>query len=223
MAIGKVIKGDGSAEPAAPDRAQHNRPRPGAVVNAEVFDAQQTAKGILEDAKRHRDEILAAARAQADRLIEEFKEEGRKQGKAELAELLIRARLHHRQVVAASEKEVVKLALKVAEKIIGRDVERDPRVLAEIVALAVDTVRSVKELTLRVNPKDAAILREHKKHLLELIGRVKEIAIKEDAEVGRGGCVIETEIGIVDAQLANQLELLQQLLLGYEGKKEGPA
>ncbi len=118
---------------------------------------------------------------------------------------------------------MVKLALRVAEKIIGRDLERDPRVVTEIVATAVDNVRNVRELTLRVNPNDARVLREHKRQMMELIGRVKEIAIKEDADVASGGCVIETEAGTVDAQLATQFEMLQRVLIADTAKKDGPA
>ena len=78
---------------------------------------------------------------------------------------------------------------------------------------------------MRVNPKDAAILREHRKRLMELIGRVKEIAIKEDPEIARGGgCIVETDSGTIDAQLVTQLEMLRNVLVtDPNAKKEGPA
>lgn len=222
MAIGKVIKGDSGADPAAEPKPV-NRPRVGGVVNAEVFEAQQSAARIIEEAKRREVEILQNAKAMRDQLIAEAKEEGRQQGLAQVTELLVRAKLLQQQVISASEQEIVRLSLRVAEKIIGRDLERDPRTVAEIVANAVENVRNVRELTLRVNPHDARILREHKRHMMELIGRVKEIAIKEDADVSSGGCVIETEAGVIDAQLATQFEMLQRVLIADDGKKEGPA
>jgi flagellar biosynthesis/type III secretory pathway protein FliH len=49
---------------------------------------------------------------------------------------------------------------------------------------------------------------------MEKIGRLKDIAIREDAEIRRGGCVIQTESGTVDAQLETQLQLLERALLG---------
>ncbi|HZI04038.1 MAG TPA: flagellar assembly protein FliH, partial [Archangium sp.] len=61
MAIGKVIKGDSGAEPLpGGDRPVLRPPRPG-VMNAEVFDARQTAQGIIEEAQKERERILAEA------------------------------------------------------------------------------------------------------------------------------------------------------------------
>jgi type III secretion protein L len=107
----------------------------------------------------------------------------------------------------------------VAEKIIGTDLQRDPEVLLRICATAIETVRNARELVLRVNPADAALLRAKKAELLDLIGRMKDLAVKEDPAVRAGGCVIETDAGTIDAQLHIQLEMLEAVLLPDPAKK----
>ena len=77
-------------------------------------------------------------------------------------------------------------------------------------------------MVLKVNPKDSARLREKKPRLMELVGRSLDIAIRDDADVEAGSCVIQTEFGSVDAQLRTQYEMLQNLFVPDTGKNEGP-
>lgn len=222
MAIGKVIKGEGISDPGTDARPALRPPRPG-VVNAEVFDAHQSAHAIIEAAKKQAQELIDAAQVEKEKVFDEAREAGRQQGLAQVSEQLVRAKLLQTQVLQQAEKEIVALACKVAEKIIGKDLERSPELVVEICATAIETVRGAQQIVIRVNPKDAAILREHKPRMMELIGRVREIAIKEDADVARFGCIIETDSGTIDAQLVTQLEMLTNVLVGDSAKKDGPA
>jgi type III secretion protein L len=124
------------------------------------------------------------------------------------------------QVLAESEKDVLDLALKVAAKIVGRDLERDPELVIEIVASCTEAARSAKAMVLKVHPEDGKLLREKRPRLMELIGRAVDIAIRDDAEVERGGCVIQTEYGTIDGQIRTQFEMLRNVLMPAEGKKE---
>lgn len=222
MAIGKVIKGDGVSEPVSDPRASVRSPRQG-VVNAEVYDAHQSAQAIVEAGRQKAQELLDAAQAERERVLEEAREQGRQEGLAQVSEQIVRSTLLKTEVLQNAEREIIALACKLAEKIIGRDLERDPELVVEMCANAIENVRMAQQVVVRVNPKDAQVLREHKRRMMELIGRVKEIAIKEDADVARYGCIIETDSGTIDAQLPTQLEMLRNVLITDPGKKEGPA
>lgn len=54
------------------------------------------------------------------------------------------------------------------------------------------------------------------------MGRSVDIAIRDDADIEAGSCVIQTEFGTVDAQLRTQYEMLQNLFVPDTGKSEGP-
>jgi len=224
MAIGKVIKGDGTVEPALTTERPALRPPRASVMNAEVFEARQGAQAILEDAQREKERILAEAQREREELLAKTREQGRQEGLAQATEILLRAKMQAGELLGNYEKDVIALALRIAEKIIGRSLEQDPELIVELCASAIDNLRSARAMVLRVHPKTAAVLRAKKPVLMELIGRAVDLAIKEDPEVVPVGCIVQTEFGTVDAQLPTQLEMLQNILLpDSNGRKDGPA
>lgn len=214
----KVIRGDAVAN----EVPLADKPRPrGAVVNAEEFEAKTTAQQIVADAHKKAEEILAEAQKQKEKVFNDARADAKAEVVAKSSEEIARAKMQAGEILAASEKDILDLSLKVAAKIIGRDLERDPLVLTEICATAIEHARAAKAIVLRVNPKDGATLREKRPRLMEQIGRTVEIAIRDDADVQVGGCIIQTEFGTIDAQLKTQFEMLRNLF--YGDKKDGPA
>ena len=222
MAIGKVIKGDDPLSGVEPQRPVLRPPRPG-VMNAEVFEARQSAQGIIEEAQREKERILTEAHREKEELLAKAREQGRQEGLAQATEILLRAKMQAGELLSHQEKDVIQLACKIAEKVIGRDIEREPELLVEMCATAIGELRSAKSMVLRVHPKTGQVLRARKPVLMELIARAVDVAIREDAEVAPVGCIVQTEFGTVDAQLPTQLEMLQNILLPESGRKEGPA
>ena len=223
---GKVIRG-GSAQsvtiapvekPAAPGAPPPRR----SVVSGEDFEAKQTANKIIEEAKKQADEIRAQAERDREEVFRKAVEDARAEVAPKLAEELLRAKMQAGELMQGMEGEIVELALKISAKIIGRDLERDPMVVAEIAATAIETARAAKAMILRVNPKDGATLRAQKSKLMELIGRTVEVSIRDDADIETGGCVIQTEFGTIDGQIKTQYDMLKNVLLPETGKKEGP-
>ena len=209
----KIIKSEGFPEPLADRPPVRPNPR-GAVVESEVYDAHQKAKEIIEAAERQAAQLLEKATRERDAVVAAAKEAGRQEGLAQATEVLLRAKKEAAGIVAGAEKQLVELSLLVAEKIIGSSLQADPESVLAICAQAIESVRQQKELVLRVNPEDAIILRNGRKKLMDMLGRTKDIAVREDPEVARGGCIIETENGSVDAQLKTQLQMLEEALLG---------
>jgi type III secretion protein L len=221
MAIGKVIKGDVAPDP-VPERSVP-RPARAGVMNAEVFEARQSAQGIVEEAQREKERILAEAQREKEDVLAKAREQGRQEGLAQATELLLRAKMQAGEMLAGQEKDVIALACRIAEKIIGRDIERQPELLVDMCASAIEQLRNARAMVLRVHPKTAQVLRARKPELMELIGRAVDLAIREDADVAPVGCIVQTEFGTVDAQLPTQFEMLQNVLLPDLAKSEGPA
>ena len=219
-----MIKGEAGAEPSndASDRA--TRPaRPASVINADVYQAHQSARSIVEAARKEAAEIIESAQREKERVISEAREAAREHGLALASAHLVRAKVVHGEMIAGAEREIVGLALDVAEKILGRDLERDPSLLADICAAAIDSVRVSNQIVVRVHPEDAPLFRELRDRVMERAGRVTEIRFKEDSEVARSGCIIETEGGVIDAQLETQLAVLRDVLLGEVDRAKGAA
>jgi type III secretion protein L len=220
---GKVIRGGSSAELPPMDKPALGPPprRPG-VVSAEDYEAKQTGNKIIEEAKRQADEIRAQAERDKQAVFDKAVEDARAQVAVEQGELILRTKMQIGEMMQAMERDVLDLALKISAKIIGRDLERDPMVVAEIAATAIEVARAAKAMILRVNPKDAQTLRNAKPKLMELIGRTLELSIRDDADVEPGGCIIQTEFGTIDAQIKTQYQMLENVLRPPDGKKEGP-
>lgn len=221
--LSRVIRGDavGGDVPLS-DKPVLRPPPRGQVLNAEEFEAHSAAKQIIIDAQKKAEEILAEANRQKAELFAKTRDEAKAEVAAKTTEELARAKLQAGEILRGAEPQIVELALKVAQKIIGRDLERDSEVLMEIAASAVEHARSAKAMILRLNPKDGAVLREKKPRLMELIGRSVDLAIRDDADVEAGGCIVQTEFGTIDAQLKTQYEMLRNVLMPDDGKKEGP-
>lgn len=225
MAIGKVIKGDGSgAEGAVSSERPLARPARAGVMNAEIFEARQSAQGIIEEANKEKERILAEAQREREDVLAKAREQGRQEGLAQATEVLLRAKMQAGQILANNERDVIALACKIAEKIIGRDLERQPELLLDMCVTAIEQIRGARAMVLRVHPKTAQVLRSRKPELMELIGRAVDVAIREDQDVSSVGCIVQTEFGTVDAQLPTQFEMLQNVLVPDPNKKkEGPA
>lgn len=224
--IGKVIKGgsdSGEIQPLAAPSAGGGGgaapPRRG-VVNAEEYEAKTVGKQIIAEAQAKAEEIKAEALRFKEEVFAKARDEAKADVQARQAEELARAKMQAGQIIADSEKAVLDLALKVAAKIISRDLERDPDVLLEIVANCTEAARSSKAMILKVHPEDGKLLREKRPRLIELIGRAVDITVRDDAEVERGGCVIQTEYGTIDGQIRTQFEMLRNVLMPADAKKE---
>ncbi|MDP1828182.1 MAG: FliH/SctL family protein [Archangium sp.] len=194
-------------------------PRRG-VVNAEEYEAKTAGKQIIAEAQAKADEIKAEALRFKEEVFAKARDEAKADVQARAAEEIARAKMQAGQIVADSEKQVLELALKVAAKIISRDLEREPDVLLEIVANCTEAARSSKAMIFKVHPEDGKRLREKAPRLIELIGRSVDITIRDDSDIERGGCVIQTEYGTIDGQIRTQFEMLRNVLMPADAKKE---
>jgi len=219
--VGKVIKrGEGGSESASAEKPLLRPPPRAGVLNAEEYEAHTEAKRIILDAQRRADEIKAEAIRYKEEVFAKAKEEARADVQARQAEEIARAKMEAGQIIANVEKDVIELALQVANRILGRDLQREPELVLEICANAIEVARASKAMTFRVNPEDGKLLREKRPRLMELIGRQVDLAIRDDSEVERGGCVIQTDYGTIDAQIRTQFEMLRTLLMPDTAKKE---
>ncbi len=220
--IGKVIKGGSDSGEISPLNEKPAPAQPGrrGVVNAEEYEAKTVGKQIIAEAQAKADEIKAEALRFKEEVFAKARDEAKADVQARAAEEIARAKLQAGQIVADSEEQVLDLALKIAAKIIGRDLERDPDVLLEIVANCTEAARSSKAMIFKVHPEDGKRLREKAPRLIELIGRSVDITIRDDSDIERGGCVIQTDYGTIDGQIRTQFEMLRNVLMPADAKKE---
>ncbi len=108
--------------------------------------------------------------------------------------------------------------MKLAEKILGRELKSDRTAIVDIVNSALQYARQQENLVVRVNPAEIAVVQEHLEQLKSYT-RSKFIDVTADPRVGIGGCLIESEVGTVDARLETQFRVLKKVL-ACEGGSE---
>ncbi|MBC8132419.1 MAG: hypothetical protein H7X95_05505, partial [Deltaproteobacteria bacterium] len=165
----------------------------GRLIPGEVLDARGEADAILRSARAQADALLDEARAAAATIRQEAHRQGETEGRVACEDafstLMIAARADAQRVRADAVPAARTLALRMAEKIVGRAIELDPATLAHIAsdALMAAHVRTGVVL-LRVHPEDLATLETARPALVARLASAVDLRLVADAAVGRAGC-----------------------------------
>jgi flagellar assembly protein FliH len=110
------------------------------------------------------------------------------------------------------EPEVVRMVLNVSKKIIKDKLETDKEIVVRTVQAAFQELTDKEYIKVRVNAEDYQRLNEYKPQLLELFHEINKFDLVVDEAVDRGGCIIETNEGAIDATIKNQMKKLHGLI-----------
>ena len=122
-------------------------------------------------------------------------------------------------VIHEAEKEIMSLCYLIAKKIVKHEIEKDETIILNVLQESLDYVVNETEVTIKLNPNDYNVVKEHKEDITSSLTEIKNLKFEPDDRITRGGCLIETNSGEVDARLETKLEELERVLL--EGKKHG--
>ena len=107
------------------------------------------------------------------------------------------------------EKHVVMLAAEAAIKLTsGIPISAD--LIEAHVREAMSMVEQETEIAVRLNPEDLALLEKHQSTLLNRTDSTPVLRLRPDAKVSRGGCILETKFGELDARRETKIELLKR-------------
>jgi flagellar assembly protein FliH len=183
-----------------------------------------------EEAAEHRIQIMLD---EANAKIEAWREEARRTGwragydesrqavENELGEALRRARnlaesaAGERQAyLRDNQQEISRLAVAIAEKIIGRELALEPETVGDIVAQVIEAADVREACSIRVHPDDYKVLLPHWEAAAKVQQPDRKWELVSDKRIDRGGCVIEVAGGTVDGQLKTQLGEMGKALGG---------
>jgi len=191
-------------------------------------EAEEEASKIVAEAEKRVAELEATAaskveaaeREAAKKGREEGREEGYKEGQAEVERLV--GRLHvildramdkRAEILAETESQVVELVLLVAKKVVKVISENQKSVVVQNIQQALRKLKTKSDVIVRVNLADLQLATEHVKDFVAMAENAKKLQVVEDSTVDRGGCVIETDFGEIDARISSQLSELEEKIL----------
>lgn len=190
------------------------------VIDKDVYDAKEEAQRILQRARDEAAAIVAQARQEGERLQAQAREEGYAAGKdqaaSEVSALLARQTQQFQALLASVEPQVVGLTMSIVKKVFGEAVALDPQLVVKVTQNALRTVRQRREITIRAHPEDVAALRQHRRQLLDVLLRTNDYALEEDPAIMRGGVIIETEAGRIDARLETQIAVFEKIFAAQQ-------
>jgi flagellar assembly protein FliH len=156
---------------------------------------------LVEPWELERDRVAAQAREEGLALAREQAEPAL----AALAEAVAGIDALRRELAEQLEREAVDMALALAEQIVGAAVEVAPERVLDVIRGALRRLGERRRVTALVNPADHALVSEMIGELGEEAGGIEHIAVHSDRRIERGGVVVRTEEGEIDAQARTQL------------------
>jgi flagellar biosynthesis/type III secretory pathway protein FliH len=118
-----------------------------------------------------------------------------------------------RSMIRQTEHQIVQLAIEMARRIVRREVQTDNDLLCAMARVALDRLGDASPATIRLNPEDYHTI----------VARQggtwagSNVNVVADPSVGRGGCMVESAFGFVDASVETQFRVLEQALLAEDG------
>ncbi len=116
------------------------------------------------------------------------------------------------EMLQAARKELVHLAVKIAERILHREIKEDPDVIRTHITDALELAFNASKVTVQVHPLDAQMINKYVDGMLDSFSRFEEFEIVAIEGIDRGGCKILTGSGEVDLTLKTQLAQIQDQL-----------
>lgn len=182
---------------------------------------EQQAQAIITNAQAQADSLLAQAQARVVQIESEAHEKGLAAARAKVDEEVqaavadLREKLAHTiseleplygLIAARAERDLVKLSLEVARKVVHREVTADSDIVLTLVRVALQRLHPRAIAKVFLHPDDLAYVIEHRHELsntsaLEFIG---------DHSIGRGGCMIQSDHGDIDARIEQQFASIER-------------
>ncbi len=196
-------------------------------------DLTQQAGKYLEQTRIQAAQIVVEAQKQADLIKSKSQEEGRKSAQV-AAEKTLDEKVGQRmttllpalsKVVADLqdakqawlrqwEEAGVRLAARMAEKILRRELSQDPTASVALIREALELASGTTKARVLLNPADHAALGKQTDRLANEFSRISQVEFVPDASISTGGCRVLTEQGEIDQRIEVQLERLVSELVG---------
>lgn len=157
-------------------------------------------KGLEEGRQKGRAEALASMNSQLAALQQTWTQLAR-QWEQQRVELTLDA-----------SHAVLQLAMALAERVVRRVIAAEPGVVVDQVAAALSHVLHPVDPALRIHPEDRPLLEQAMPELLRTFSQLQHLKLVDDPTVSRGGCVLHSGQGVVDAQVDVQLRRIAELL-----------
>ncbi len=181
------------------------------IIPKAALDVLYDANEIIDKSRELAAQIEQKAKEDYDKRYLEGYEVGKAEGKGEYTQKIMEMVLAQVDSLEGLERQLVDVVINSLTKILG-EIDADELII-RVVRKALSAVRGEKRILVRVSLQDEPVVREDlKPFLLSADGRSGYIEVLGDTNLKRGDCILETQMGVVEAGLASQLKILTETL-----------
>ncbi len=163
------------------------------------------AQRIIEAAEKRAADLNLASQTAFEESKRKGFVEGFNQGLSEASKTAVRFIEQTSHVNQQLSEEAAKLAIAICSKIISEQVKIKPDFINSIAQKALSQSVLGDKVIFVINPEDKKILESAKESLTKLAGGAT-IFIETDLEIQRGGCIVKTDFGEVDALIPSLIK-----------------
>ena len=112
---------------------------------------------------------------------------------------------------------ILGIAMEIAQKIIKTEIKTDPQIVLNTIMDVLKTLsKNEPKIILRVNPLQVQYIKDTLPEQIRLLGMDTKLSILSDESITEGGCIVQTNNGLVDASIEAQLDIVQNALRSIE-------
>ena len=115
-----------------------------------------------------------------------------------------------REIHQKIEKEVAQLALSIAKKIVCHEVKTTEETVICVAREALSRVENPGKIKVKLNPADLQFIQDTKSQLSHFLHNAASIRFEAEDSIQSGGCVIETDMGDLDARIEKQFQAIEE-------------
>ena len=179
------------------------------IIPKAEYSTLMQAKDILDQAHKEREELLEETRKECEELKKQAEAQGFQKGLEMFNDQIMGLETSIKTTRHELQAQVLPLALKASKRIVGEELTLNPDSIVNIVQQAIRPVTTHQQVKIYVNKADMGKLIAHRDDLKMKFEKLESLTIEERSDISEGSCIIETEVGIINATLENQWRALE--------------
>ena len=195
--------------PPEPQTARAARMAP---VQGQREQAESIVNAALAEAERIRDVARAEGYEAGRRAAETEAAERIEPALAAIGEMLMQVREMRERTADEVERHAVELGIQVAEKAIAGALDTQPERVIDVVRGALRCLVERERVVILVNPEDLETVRDAAGDLARSLGGIEHCDVQEERRVDRGGAIVRSSTGEIDARVQTKLGRAREVL-----------
>ncbi|MBR2526706.1 hypothetical protein IKE67_09600 [bacterium] len=192
--------------------------------NIDFSQRQERRRGDRRRGYRRIDDrnLISRAQEEAESIKETAAKEGYRAGieQAETDIIALREKIADfvnakKEVFEYIAPDILEISVDIAQKIIKNEVTQNPQIILDSIVDAMKNIsKDESKITIKLNPLQVDLVKTELPEYISSMGIEAKITVVGDDSIAEGGCILNTNNGIVDASLDTQLDIIKEALKG---------